>query len=91
MEIIYVKKPEDLQGGINYLEPLFSVCRPSLASDETKGELARLCLATTVERVMPMMSGSMKVACGAVTSTGASVGAACGGRCAILNFDTRWR
>ena len=50
--------------------------RPSLASDETKGEFARLCLATTVERVMPMMSGSMKVACGAVTSTGASVGAA---------------
>ena len=91
MEIIYVKKPKELQGGINYLEPLFSVCRPSLASDETKGEFARLCLATTVERVMPMMSGSMKVACGAVTSTGASVGAACGGRCEILNFDTRWR
>ena len=63
--------------------------RPSLASDETKGELARLCLATTVERVMPMMSGSMKVACGAVTSTGASVGAACGGHCGILNFETR--
>ena len=49
----------------------------SLASEETRGALARLCLATTVERVIPMMRGSMKVACGAVTSTGASVGAAC--------------
>ena len=48
-----------------------------LAREETNGTLARLCLATTVDRVIPMMRGSMKVAWGAVTSTGASVGGAC--------------